>query len=67
MDRQIDVDTCVYIYAQMRHLPILVGGLEHFCHFIYGISSFDEFIFFKVLIAPPTRLLWYNIHHLWLI
>jgi len=33
-----------------RHL--LVGG------FIYGMSSFptDELIFFKMVIAPPTRL-----------
>jgi hypothetical protein len=35
----------------------LVGGLEHvfIFHFIYGMSSFPlTFIFFKMVIAPPT-------------
>jgi len=39
---------------------ILVGGLKHFlCSIIYGIMlPIDELIFFKMVIAPPSHIVW---------
>ena len=52
----------IYIYSNHNHIIIykynLVGGLEHFLFsIIYGMSSFPlTFIFFKMVIAPPTSI-----------
>jgi len=61
---------CVCLFQSKFNFPVrkreeaqgcfyffLVGGLEHvfIFHFIYGMSSFPlTFIFFKMVIAPPT-------------
>ena len=49
--------------------PLLVGGLKHFLffHFIYGNNHPNWLIFFKMVIAPPTRLadIWLIFHNIW--
>ena len=54
----------IYIDVESNHNHIiiykynLVGGLEHFLFsIIYGMSSFPlTFLFFKMVIAPPTSI-----------
>ena len=38
-----------------------VGGFKHDFYFPYGIIlPIDQLIFFKIVIAPPTSLVWLN-------
>ena len=48
----------IRFYDAVSVSDILVGGLEHFLFSIrYGMSSFPlTFIFFKMVIAPPTSI-----------
>jgi hypothetical protein len=62
-----------FVMVHIEKCHSLVGGFNHFLFpiiYIYiwdVILPIDELIFFKMVIAPPTRLLWYNIHYLWLV